>query len=254
MRSQRARVQNADMADASGPDPSAAASEPERLTDAQRSVRAQLLATEHWSLLASRSTTQSEVLTRIAIFLTLVSAGLLSLGLLGNATQFRGWFGVAALGILFLLVLLGLITLLRAYNTATEDLMYVLAMNRLRGAYLDLDPGLERYFLMSANDDRPGAELTYHYFFRRGPSQVFASSMMIITVVTAAVAGLFAGSLAIALGGQVWVAVTAGIVVGLALFVGFLMRGYRLYLRSYASHVPLRHSPPDATTEAAPDD
>ena len=38
------------------------------------SLRAQLLATEHWSLLASRSTTQNELLVRIAIFLTLVSA------------------------------------------------------------------------------------------------------------------------------------------------------------------------------------
>jgi hypothetical protein len=218
-----------------------------RLTDAQRSLRAQMLATEHWSLLASRSTTQSEVLTRIAIFLTLVSAGLVTLGVLGNATQFRGWFGVAALGVLFLLVLLGLITLLRAYNTATEDLMYVLAMNRLRGAYLDLDPGIERYFLMSADDDRLGAERTYHYFFARGPSQVFASSMMIITVVTAAVAGLFAGSLAGALGASVGVALAIGIVLGLALVVVSLMRGYRLYLRSYASHVPLRTSPSEAS-------
>ena len=81
-----------------------------------------MLATEHWSLLAVAVTTQSEVLTRIAIFLTLVSAGLVTLGVLGNATEFRGWFGVAALGVLFLLVLLGLITLLRVYNTATEDL------------------------------------------------------------------------------------------------------------------------------------
>ena len=82
------------------------------LTDAQKAVRAQLLATEHWSLLASRSTTQNEVLTRIAIFLTLVSAGLVTFGMLGQATSFRDWFGVAALGVLALLVLLSLITLL----------------------------------------------------------------------------------------------------------------------------------------------
>src|SRR5687768_8724834 len=86
------------------------------LTDAQRALRAQLLATEHWSLLASRSTTQSEVLTRIAIFLTLVSVGLFALGVMGNATQFRGWFGVAALGVLLLLVVLGIITALRVFN------------------------------------------------------------------------------------------------------------------------------------------
>src|SRR5215217_3628091 len=104
--------------DAPGPD-SSLDDDVARLTDSQKSLRAQMLATEHWSLLASRSTTQSEVLTRIAIFLTLVSAGLVTLGVLGNATEFRGWFGIAALGVLFLLVLLGLITLLRDYNTTT---------------------------------------------------------------------------------------------------------------------------------------
>src|SRR6185503_2772071 len=113
-------------ADAPGPG-SSPGDDVAKLTDAQKSLRAQMLATEHWSLLASRSTTQGEVLTRIAIFLTLVSAGLVTLGVLGNATEFRGWFGVAALGVLLLLVLLGLVTQLRVYNTATEDLMYVVA-------------------------------------------------------------------------------------------------------------------------------
>ena len=158
-------------ADAPGPE-SSPDGEAEHLTDAQRSLRAQMLATEHWSLLASRSTTQGEVLTRIAIFITLVSAGLLSLGVLGNVTGFRGWFGVAALGVLFLLTFLGLITLARVYNTATEDLMYVIAMNRLRGAYVDLDPGIERYFLASANDDVVGAQQTYYSFHPRGSGTV----------------------------------------------------------------------------------
>src|SRR5690349_12118821 len=143
-------------ADAPGPG-SSPGDDVARLTDAQRSLRAQMLATEHWSLLASRSTTQSEVLTRIAIFLTLVSAGLVTLGVLGNATQFSGWFGVAALGILFLLVVLGLITQLRVFNTALEDLAYVLAMNRLRAAYVDLDPGIRPYLMMGTTDDMPGS-------------------------------------------------------------------------------------------------
>jgi hypothetical protein len=38
------------------------------------SVRAQLLATEHWSLLAARGLTWSEVLTRITLHLTVTSA------------------------------------------------------------------------------------------------------------------------------------------------------------------------------------
>jgi hypothetical protein len=240
-------VQNAGMAAAPGPDPSPPAPEPTRgadgLTDAQRSLRAQLLATEHWSLLASRSTTQSEVLTRIAIFLTLVSAGLLALGLLGNATQFRGWFGVAALGILLLLALLGMITAMRVYNTGTDDLMYVIAMNRLRGAYLDLDPGLERYLVSSPNDDQSGAERTYYAYGPRR-SQLFASSMMIITVVESAVLGLLAGGIAVAFGADIIVAVVIGILIALLAVFGWLAWGYRTYRHVLDTHRPLRTTPP----------
>jgi len=228
-------------ADTSGPG-SPRGERPE-LTDAQKSLRAQLLATEHWSLLASRSTTQNEVLTRIAIFLTLVSAGLISLGVLGQATGFRGWFGVAALGILFLLLLLGLITCVRAFNTATEDLMYVVAMNRLRGAYLDLAPDLEPYFMASPFDDEAGVGRTYHFFYPRTDfTVVFGSSMMVITVVTAAVSGLFSGGLVAALNGPTWLAVTVGVLVGVAVVIGALARGQRLYLRSFREHAPLRRT------------
>lgn len=213
-----------------------------QLTDAQKSLRAQMLATEHWSLLASRSTTQSEVLTRIAIFLTLVSAGLVTLGVLGNATEFRGWFGVAALGVLFLLVLLGVITQLRVFNTATEDLVYVLAMNRLRGAYLDLDPGIEPYFMMGTTDDDHGAVKTYYAFAARDRSQVFASSMMLILVVNSALSGLFGGSLIYALAGSVGWSIAVGVVVAIAVFVLWMTWGYRGYLHVKRVHVPMRRS------------
>lgn len=201
-----------------------------------------MLATEHWSLLASRSTTQSEVLTRIAIFLTLVSAGLVTLGVLGNATEFRGWFGVAALAVLFLLVLLGVITQLRVFNTATEDLVYVLAMNRLRGAYLDLDPGLEPYFMMGTTDDGEGAGKTYYAFADRDRSQVFASSMMLILVVNTALAGLFVGALTYAIAGSVGWSIAVGVVIAVAVFLLWMFWGYRGYLQVMRVHVPIRRS------------
>ncbi|HEU0182190.1 MAG TPA: hypothetical protein VFR16_08355, partial [Agromyces mariniharenae] len=201
-------------ADASGP-VSSPGDDVAQLTDAQRSLRAQMLATEHWSLLASRSTTQSEVLTRIAIFLTLVSAGLVTLGVLGNATGFSGWFGAAALGILFLLVLLGLITQLRVFNTAQEDLAYVLAMNRLRAAYVDLDPGIAPYLMMGTTDDLPGSQRTYYPFAARDRSQVFASSMVLILVVHAALGGLFVGALTFALSGSIGWSIGLGVVVAI---------------------------------------
>ena len=47
-----------------------------------------MLSTEHGGLLAARSTAQSEVLTRMTIFLTLVWGGLITIGLLGQASDF----------------------------------------------------------------------------------------------------------------------------------------------------------------------
>ncbi|BDZ56253.1 hypothetical protein [Agromyces marinus] len=231
------------MADASGPGPSPTPGDDGHpaagLTDAQKSLRAQMLATEHWSLLASRSTTQSEVLTRIAIFLTLVSAGLVTLGVLGNATQFRGWFGVAALGVLLLLVLLGLITQQRTTNASLDDLMYVVAMNRLRGAYLDLDPGLAPYLISSADDDQAGSERTYYAFgARRG--QILASSAMIISVVEGAVVGLFAGGVVLAVGGAIWLAITVGAAACVGSIVASMFIGYRGYRNLFELHEPLR--------------
>ncbi len=201
-----------------------------------------MLATEHWSLLASRSTTQSEVLTRIAIFLTLVSAGLVTLGVLGNATQFRGWFGVAALGVLLLLALLGLITQKRTFNASLDDLMFVLAMNRLRGAYLDLDPGLAPYFISSPNDDLPGSTRTYYAFSPR-PGQIWASSAMIISVVEAAVIALFVGGLVLALAGPVWLAITLGLLTGVGSMLIWMRSGYRGYREVFRVHAPLRTTP-----------
>ena len=226
-------------ADASGPE-SSPDDDVVRLTDAQKSLRAQMLATEHWSLLASRSTTQSEVLTRIAIFLTLVSAGLVTLGVLGNATEFRGWFGVAALGVLFLLVLLGVITQLRVFNTATEDLAYVLAMNRLRGAYVDLDPGVARYFMMATTDDEPGVAKTYYPFASRGRTQVFASSMMLILLVNTTLVGLLVGALVYAFTGSVGWSIAVGVVTAIAEFLLWMSWGYRNYLHALRIHVPMR--------------
>jgi hypothetical protein len=44
----------------------------------------------------------------------------------------------------------------RLHNAALEDRGQVIGMNRLRAAYLDLDPGIERCLVTSAHDDDSG--------------------------------------------------------------------------------------------------
>lgn len=181
------------------------------------SIRAQLLATEHWSLLASRSTTQSEVLTRISIFLTLTSASLLSIALVGQASEFSESFRIFAVVILGVLCVIGFLTQLRVINVGHEDLMYVLAMNRLRAAYVAIDPGVEPFFMASSHDDRRGSEQSYYWLGpSRGFSHVAGSSMIFIAAVCAALIGLFAAGVGGLLGAPIWALYLLGFAVGIA--------------------------------------
>jgi hypothetical protein len=209
-------------------------------------LRAQILATEHWSLLASRTTTQNEVLTRISMFLTFVSATLVSLALVGQATAFGPTFPMFAVAVLAVALLVGILTQVRVFNVATEDLMYVIAMNRLRAAYAELAPGVEKWFMTSPYDDQLGSVQTY-YFFRpgRGGSVVLGSSMMFITVVNAALGGLLAATIVVLVAGSFVPALIVGIVIALASFVSGIMLGYRLYTQVWRHHVPLAPTPTD---------
>lgn len=212
-------------------------------SDAVLGRRAQILATEHWGLLAARSTAQSEVLTRITIFLTLVSAGLITIGLLGQASRFQGWFTPAMLAILGFLCFVGFVTAVRVMNVGEEDMMYVVAMNRLRGAYVELDPHLEQYFLAATSDDLPGMERTYSFLRTRGASHLLGSSALLLFVVTASVFGLFAGAVATAAGTAVGWAIAAGVLVGLALLVGFGWYAGMTFRGTWQRYVPLRSTP-----------
>jgi hypothetical protein len=76
-------------------------------------VHAQFLAAEHYSLLATRSMTQSEVLSRITTFLMLLSGSIVGLALTGQVTHFDGRFITFALVLVGMLVLVGGLTQLR---------------------------------------------------------------------------------------------------------------------------------------------
>ncbi|WP_348994427.1 hypothetical protein [Pseudarthrobacter sp. AL20] len=208
------------------------------------SVRAQLLATEHWSLLASRSTTQAEVLTRISMFLMFTSASLVSLALVGQATRFSDMFMVLAGVVLSVDVVIGCLTQVRVFNVAYEDLMYVLAMNRLRAAYVALDPGMARYFMTSVHDDLPGSVQTYDFLGSRNPlSHVAGSSMTFISTANSALIAILAGLLTSIFGTGAAGAAAVGAVFGLAFFTGSSVYGYRTYMAVWRQFTPVSPTP-----------
>lgn len=59
---------------------------------APTSVRLQILATEHWSLLATRSLTWTESFSRAQMFLSVLSGAVVALALVAQATSFGDGF------------------------------------------------------------------------------------------------------------------------------------------------------------------
>jgi hypothetical protein len=120
-----------------------------------------LLATEHWSLLASRSLIWSEAQSRATVFLTVLSATIIALALMADATGFGGQTTTLALMLLPVVFLLGIAAYVRLVHINAEEFQLVQAMNRLRRAYLDIEPGLERYLSTGHHDDQLGVFATY---------------------------------------------------------------------------------------------
>lgn len=206
----------------------------------KQDARAQLLATEHWSLLASRSSTQSEVLTRIQMFLTFVSAGLVSLALVGQATDFSGTFSTFAIALLTVMLLVGVLTQVRVLNAGVDDAMYLLAMNRLRAAYIDLEPTIEPYLMSSSHDDLSGLSRSYYFLGRRSDlSQLAGSSMIFSIVVNAVVCGLLGAAVANLGVESSGVLVTVGCLTAVAFVVISLLLGRRGLVDLLAAHRPL---------------
>jgi hypothetical protein len=122
---------------------------------------AAIAATEHWSLLGTRSLIWTEAMSRTTVFLSVLSAAIVALALLANATGFGSQTTTLALVLLPVLLFVGIATHSRLLQINREDVELVLAMNRLRQAYLRLAPGLEPYFTTGHHDDEPGLAASY---------------------------------------------------------------------------------------------
>ncbi len=129
--------------------------------ESPEALRAQILSTEHWSLLATRGLVWSETFSRASWFLTVVSGAVVALGLVAQADDFGSTFQAFALSLLPVLILVGLATFARLMDLNGEDVALLAGMNRLRHGYLDLAPELEPYFSTGQHDDRAGILRTY---------------------------------------------------------------------------------------------
>jgi hypothetical protein len=198
-----------------------------------RPAAVSFVTTEHFTLQGARSSTIAEATGRATMFLGAVSGGLVALGLVATATGVGTAFYAFGLLLLPTLAFVGLVTFERALQSGIEDHGYARRVARLRGYYFQYAPELVGYLLSV----RPAERLMIQGL-RGGRWQKFLTVAGMVGVVTAVLAGSAAGLLAaIVSGDSVPAALTAGVLVAVAVLV-WLLR-YEASAWAQASAMPL---------------
>jgi hypothetical protein len=102
----------------------------------------------------------NEMFTRAGMFVTILSASIVSMAFVAQATGFDRSFRVFALLVLSITLVMGIGTMIRLADALEEDIWLLLAMNRLRHAYLECAPDLAPYFTTGYHDDLAGILLS----------------------------------------------------------------------------------------------
>ena len=213
----------------------------------------QILATEHWSLLATRALTYQESLGRVNMFLTILSGAVIALALVAQADHFGAAFISIAIFMLAVVLVTGVFTVARLMALNRDDFRWVLAMNRIRNAYLDLHPELEPHFTTSSYDDLPGALQTLG-IERTGADRlgsVFHGLQTLpgmLSVIVASVAGAIGGLIAIGFGAPVAVVLLTGIIGFVIAFLLLAVWGRRAVRSLDPGLQPRFPSPPKPPT------
>jgi hypothetical protein len=197
--------------------------------------RAQFLATEHWSLLATRSMSWNEAFTRTSMFLSTLSAATVALALAGPAMAFGEGFEIFALIVLAVTLFLGVATFVRLVQVNNEDVLWVIGMNRLRGAYVRIAPGIEEDFIAGWTVDPRGVSKTFGAtdVTKASPLHALVTTPAIVAVIASVLAGIIGGLVAVEAGAPVAPSLGVGIVVfvvSLWAMLNYGLRQYRLFI------------------------
>ena len=183
----------------------------------------QLLATEHWSLLATRSLTWSEAFSRTSMFLSTLSAATVALALAGPAMAFGSAFSLFALIVLSVTMFLGAATFVRLSQVNNEDLLWVAGMNMLRASYVEMVPGIEARFIAGHTLDVAGISRSFGAIDVIRPSVLhfLVTTPAVVGVISSAIGGVIGGLVGAILGADMSGAIVVGLVVFVASAAGF---------------------------------
>ena len=176
----------------------------------------QILSTEHWSLLASRSLSYNETFARAGMFLPFLGASLVALGLIAGATGFTPQLALVAAVVLAANLFVGLAPRGRILTASQEEMACVAGVNRLRHAYREMVPGIEPYFSTPFHDDMLSVLSTYG-LPEGGTTPIqdlvhgFTTAPVMVGVVVAIVGGALVSTIALGLGVGSDIAFVAGL-------------------------------------------
>jgi hypothetical protein len=180
----------------------------------------QILSTEHWSLLASRSLAYNEAFTRGGMFLTFLSTSFVALALLAQGMSFGDEFLTVAAVVLAFDLVIGLTTYGRINGANVDDLRAVHGMARIRHGYTEIAPIVAPYFTSATNDDPASVISAYGSPSSGGIGLILyglTTSGGMIALITSMVGGVLAAVLGLIIGVSgglaVWIGVGGAVLV-----------------------------------------
>ncbi len=198
----------------------------------------QILATEHWSLLAGRALAYNEAFIRGGMFLTFLSMSFVGLALLAQAMSFSEQFMIVSALVLTFDFVMGLLTYGRINGAAVDDLRAVHAMARIRHAYGEIAPIAMPFFSSPTHDDVDSVMTVY----ASAPSSTVASifyglstSQGMIGLITTMVGGLLAAVTALILDLSGEVAVLLGLLTSFVVLLTLVVLTFRGVTREQAA-------------------
>jgi hypothetical protein len=197
----------------------------------------QILSIEHSNLVATRSMLWSESFARAALFVSVLSASVVALSLIGTS---RPDFRTFALILLPVALFVGIGTFVRLDDSNREEALWVVAMNRLRHAYVAMVPGLADRFVSGTTDDFAGIVRSYgrdpgtHYSFLH----FFVTIPGTVAVVDGVIAGVIAAEAFEPLAWPALVEAAAALAIGFGVTTALGLRSKRHFDALVAANPP----------------
>lgn len=192
---------------------------------------------------AQRAALSNEVLMRASIFAALVSATVIGISFLAQATQFSAATALLALVLLPVTLFVGLMTFLRAVEINREDAAAAAALRQVHDAYVLLDPAARDLIdgFAASSDAGPRGGPLGHGTRQRAGNLLW--SLTTTSSVIAALNSVLAGAVLSIVAARIGIATEPDVVLGAIVAIATAVGQVAAAARWRESPLPLREPP-----------